>query len=444
MANERLNIPSKLKVGFQERPDTYSGKLAYVTYVDKKGKTAKHTSWEHWRSKNMDTLECDNKPTEGFVLNKRVGGYKSGWNFRQTKCRVYDPRGFEVEISLENLLFILQECTSTKGKGLEGEFVYAWQGPELILLPICSEDYKLSTDLRDRQEKIMVKDLKLGAAYKSNDSSYIIYIGKMEWYIWDRKEDEIGSNQRYRYDSSNSRVYDKIRLVKMSTFVDVENRKFIGYKTTNKIDYLIEENAISLDDVATYVENYKTTPAYMSKNLVSITLDGGLDDWNKYIQSKSDSGYYWGVDLYYKTPGDTEIMHIKGEKHSLYQGMHLSEWLNKHGCTSYYKSEEKDRLTEEFNKNCTMSIKYRHVSTISFKNGQLRRIYTDNTYRNMYELKNITEKDWCYMIDGDSYGFYKGLVFLDGEGREVKYWANSSLSNGTIKFNEDAPLPENI
>ena len=91
-----------------------------------------------------------------------------------------------------------------------------------------------------------------------------------------------------------------------------------------------------------------------------------------------------------------------------------------------------------------MSIKYRHVSTISFKNGQLRRIYTDNTYRNMYELKDITEKDWCYMIDGDSYGFCKGFVFLDGEGREVKYWANSSLSNGTVKFNEDAPLPENI
>lgn len=229
----------------------------------------------------------------------------------------------------------------------------------------------------------------------------------------------------------------------MSTFVDVENRKFIGYKTTNKIDYFIEENAITLDDVATYVENFKTTSAYMSKNLVSITLKGGLDEWNKYIQNKSDSGYYWGFDLFYKKPGDTEIMHIKGEKHSLYQGMHLSEWLNKHGLTGYYKSEEKGRLTEEFNKNCTMSIKYRHVSTISFKNGQLRRVYEDNTYRNMYELKNITEKDWCYMTDGDGYGS-RGLIFLDGEGREVKYWENSSFSNTTIKFNENAPLPENI
>jgi hypothetical protein len=37
---------------------------------------------------------------------------------------VYDPRGFEFEISIPNLLYILQECTSTKGKGLDGEFVY--------------------------------------------------------------------------------------------------------------------------------------------------------------------------------------------------------------------------------------------------------------------------------------------------------------------------------
>lgn len=28
MANERLNIPETLKVGFNNRPDTYSGKLA--------------------------------------------------------------------------------------------------------------------------------------------------------------------------------------------------------------------------------------------------------------------------------------------------------------------------------------------------------------------------------------------------------------------------------
>ena len=108
MANERLNIPETLKVGFNNRTDTYSGKLAYVTYINKKGDIAKETSWNGWIDKKIEVETYENKPIEGFVLNKRAGGYKSGWNFRQTKCRVYDPRGFEIEISVENLLYILR------------------------------------------------------------------------------------------------------------------------------------------------------------------------------------------------------------------------------------------------------------------------------------------------------------------------------------------------
>lgn len=33
---DSLNIPKTLKIGFQSRTDTYTGKLAYVTYLDKK------------------------------------------------------------------------------------------------------------------------------------------------------------------------------------------------------------------------------------------------------------------------------------------------------------------------------------------------------------------------------------------------------------------------
>lgn len=29
--NDKLNIPDKLKIGFQERCDTYTGKLSYIT-----------------------------------------------------------------------------------------------------------------------------------------------------------------------------------------------------------------------------------------------------------------------------------------------------------------------------------------------------------------------------------------------------------------------------
>ena len=111
-------LPSKINVGFQNRNDTYTKKLAYVIYYDNKGVLRKEKSWDGWRDKTIPNEEYDNIPTSGFVLNKKVGGYDTGWNHRQTYVRVYDPRNFEFEISVPNLLYILENATSTKGKGL--------------------------------------------------------------------------------------------------------------------------------------------------------------------------------------------------------------------------------------------------------------------------------------------------------------------------------------
>ena len=135
-------IPNKINVGYQNREGTYTGKLAYVIYYDERGKLRKETSWQNWRDENIPNNIYENVPTEGFVLNKKVGGYKSDWNFRQTYSRIYDPRGFEFEITMENLLWILECCSSIKGKGLEGEFVYGFAGKDLILVPVDSPDYQ--------------------------------------------------------------------------------------------------------------------------------------------------------------------------------------------------------------------------------------------------------------------------------------------------------------
>ena len=101
--DESIFLPKTIRVGFQHRDDTYTKKLAYVIYYDEKGKLRKEASWSSWRDSNIEPEEYDNIPTEGFVLNKKVGGYKSDWNFRQAYVRVYDPRGFEFEITVPNL-----------------------------------------------------------------------------------------------------------------------------------------------------------------------------------------------------------------------------------------------------------------------------------------------------------------------------------------------------
>ena len=101
-------VPKIINVGYQNRSGTYTGKLAYVIYYDEKGKLRKEASWNSWRDEKIPNEEFDNVPTTGFVLNKKVGDYSSGWDHRQAYCRVYDPRNFEFEITIENLLYILE------------------------------------------------------------------------------------------------------------------------------------------------------------------------------------------------------------------------------------------------------------------------------------------------------------------------------------------------
>jgi hypothetical protein len=195
-----LYIPTKCKVGLQLREGTYTGKLGYIIYHD--GKVwRKETSWEGWRHKEgqmtsswdykkqeytfntpifgVEPIEFDNVPTEGFVLNKKAGGYSSGWNHRQTYCRVYDPRGWEFEVNIPNLLYILQECSSYKGKGLEGEFVYSWEGKDLVLLPVSSPDYKECMKFTELQsKKIGKKDLVEGCTYLTSQMQKVVYLGQ--------------------------------------------------------------------------------------------------------------------------------------------------------------------------------------------------------------------------------------------------------------------------
>lgn len=186
MSATNLFIPRRINVGFQERQDTYTGKLAYVIYFDEKGKLRKEASWNSWRDSKIPNIEYENEPTEGFVLNKKVGGYCYHWSdFRQSYVRVYDPRGFEIEITIPNLLYILENTNCIKGKGLEGKFVYGWDGTDLVLMPLSSPDYEQLTKLNNTRfanKRICAKDLKVGATYLTKSGENLVFLGKFDYY----------------------------------------------------------------------------------------------------------------------------------------------------------------------------------------------------------------------------------------------------------------------
>lgn len=267
--NKKLLIPGKIKVGYQDRNDTYTKKLAYVIYYDTKGVLRKETSWNGWRSEKIPFDDFENKPTEGFVLNKGVGGTREsyGWNARNEYIRVYDPRGFEFEISVANLLFILQECTSTKGKGLEGEFVYSWDGKELVLLPVETQEYKMSTEFTSLQNnKISARDLKIGCGYTTKQMKPLTYMGRFNYVD-------------YKYVENGKMFFGK----KSHVFYDSGSKKFMSLNSMESLAELISD--IPVSNYAELVDNFNRT----LHSSLPVSLVKGT---NKRIFQPKESTYY--------------------------------------------------------------------------------------------------------------------------------------------------------
>ena len=347
--NTTLYIPKKCKVGLQERSDTYTGKLGYVIYHD--GKVwRKETSWEGWRHKEgqmtfgwdpktqeytkkpitgVEPMEFDNVPTEGFVLNKKAGGTNSGWNHRQTYCRVYDPRGFEFEITIPNLLFILEECSAYKGKGLEGEFVYSWDGKDLVLLPTSASDYKECVKFTSLQsQKVGKKDLVEGCTYLTSKMDKLIYLGQHlinedTYYTKTKIEIDYSGNGRngsfelkhvfrpigelksyYPYEFLNS--FSKLKA-KVSDDIDPLFPEYID--ELQKSEFYAEPDHLEIEPITTVnnrdiFDNYSTNvykfgevnsvpglqtlKRYMTR---SIIVDGM---WDVSIEKQVKSSSYWG------------------------------------------------------------------------------------------------------------------------------------------------------
>lgn len=179
-----LFIAPKIKVGFQNRSDTFTQKLAYVIYFDEKGKLRKEKSWESWRDKKIEPVEFDNTPTSGFTINKDIKRSNwEWWSSTRTMVRIHDPRGFEFEVTTENLITILMHTDCSK-RGLIGDFVYAWAGTELVLLPTNSVEYQEATKYTTGlSKKIAAKNLIVGATYRhKKDAGDYIYMGRLNYY----------------------------------------------------------------------------------------------------------------------------------------------------------------------------------------------------------------------------------------------------------------------
>lgn len=309
-------VPDKINAGFRERSDTYEGRLAYIIYWDKKGVLRKENSWQGWRDQQIPPESFDNTPTEGFVLNKRAGGYNSGWNHRQTVARIYDPRGLEFEITIDNLLFILQHCNCNRGKGLEGKFAYAWNRSDLVLLPESCEEYRECMAFSVLQgNKFALKDLQHGFQYVMKDTTVGVYLGRHTWYNhMPSYRDKVSEKGHVFYGDDGfflikvgSKVSHCSSEAEDPRFADLVE-KYQNSKYSNKVVRLfIKERELPDERKEERKEWFEEVGGKMKRrcvycNLESFYIKNGILDSN-YEGSK----HHWGRDRKSYTPQNNEL-----------------------------------------------------------------------------------------------------------------------------------------
>lgn len=333
---ENIFIPKQINVGFQNRNDTYTKKLAYIIYFDEKGTLRKEISWNSWRDKSIPNIIHDNVPTEGFVLNKKVGDYCSDWNHRQAYVRVYDPRDFEFEITIENLLYILENTSSIKGKGLEGEFIYGWDGKDLVLIPTCSPDYQNISkfnEILQSNEVIKGKDLVLGATYLTKQNEKWIYMGKYQYYDYSnipKQGKYFWFAKKSKYESSDKGYsFEQIKTV-----------------TAGKLIKIIDSNCC---------DNYANIFDLMESNSSYCPYDETKDEFKHYTFEEFKNRqieYTWSRNYYYNNNKDYRIeVKINDNKVIVKRKMIFSRQERYYGCYDYHEYKYWDKVgdTEEYN-----------------------------------------------------------------------------------------------
>lgn len=103
----------------------------------------------------------------------------------------------------------LRELIGDRKTFVEGEFVYGWDGKELVLVPVESSDYK------EIQEKnrvihnntfIKARDLIIGATYEDLNGNQYVYMGKSK--PWKNQSNYYYHESRYYYSNNRKEGYE--------------------------------------------------------------------------------------------------------------------------------------------------------------------------------------------------------------------------------------------
>lgn len=162
----KIKIPTQVYVGFQGRRSEDEVPLGFMTpYDTTQAGLKRQATVDSWADcgdeKTFNSVVLDNVPMIGFKLGRAIRRQRE-WGGNSTYVRIEDPRGFELEITIENMVMMMSHNIIEDGEIMQ-ECVWGREGTKNILLPINSEPYMDSLDTTRRlASKLSLKDVKAG------------------------------------------------------------------------------------------------------------------------------------------------------------------------------------------------------------------------------------------------------------------------------------------
>ena len=308
-----MKFCDKLYVGFQR--DRYNNAdtprvLGFaVPHGITKAEQSRMATVDHWANKKEDCRIIENKPTRGFKMLEVVSRYSTS----NKLFRVLDPRGFELEISADNLLDLAMATTIVRGEIVE-ECIWA-QHNGVYLMPTSSEQYKFWTGAKTKpKEKI-----EAGKYYVSvgNLLSVFRFEGIYHHTYMSYKHHATSAERKSGVLSGYSRTHDEMHVTSYDTNV------VINMNSGNKPSYIYTEFILNDDgnlerkQIHARKSHFKGLNAYDDSNLpksiieyvpnlTQWTTTDGYWNYGDNLDRLIMSGNGFGFDGFFKTKDEAK------------------------------------------------------------------------------------------------------------------------------------------
>lgn len=228
--NDNFYMPKEIILGSKSKE---VDSKVFLTHIKYDGKIYSEVSFNRWRDNQIPLINYENKPISGLKIVESIDLYYYSRNHRKPKITLLDPRGFKIELNVDNVVFLLKHSKYCPINGFEEPIVYTWltrYSKDLTALPTNTDEYKQCVEFS--------KVLYSGKKFKKSD----MVVGKTYIVKNDKKLVYIGYDYHYDY-GWNFGHKSRSKKPKFLFYLESDGNYFIRYYSTLSLIISVDESA---------------------------------------------------------------------------------------------------------------------------------------------------------------------------------------------------------